>query len=378
MHHIFSKMFVVSRYILLSLILVLLLSACTDKVDLDPRERAVLVHCILEDSTVQTVQLNYSSYVSENYCPPVEQAEVYIEKLSKGAVVERYDFYKVKDGVWQGEFEPCQLVEYRLSVRVPNYELITAITEFPMIMNYVKPSSSKKIMYKSEAVGEMKSSKYNHQRVYLVSLMDYVPEDGSYTPAKGVHMWFDGIINDEEVEQSLRKDFWMFEDMYYEGRYQIIRDIVSVSSSDSIRFSKGYKTEERRFCYSIYANFDYGAFSTINFYGIRPYYVGDRGESGSYYSIHPLSYLLVQCINRDYELYIKDVIAKSLSLNLSDLTQIWEKDEIYSNIKNGIGIFAAESRGELMAKDYWYHVYGDYYAPAWMKEDIIIPGWNDK
>ena len=55
--------------------------SCTDKVDLDSRERVAVVHSILVDSAVQSVKLNYTSFVYDNYCPPVTEAEVYIEKM---------------------------------------------------------------------------------------------------------------------------------------------------------------------------------------------------------------------------------------------------------------------------------------------------------
>lgn len=86
--------------------------------------------------------------------------------------------------------------------------------------------------------------------------------------------------------------------------------------------------------------------------------------------------MIVRHISAEYESYLKSVIAKNIGLgrkDLSDLTHIWEKDEIYSNVHNAVGIFAAECRYELMVKDY---VYTDV-PPAWERFNITIPGWND-
>ena len=86
--------------------------------------------------------------------------------------------------------------------------------------------------------------------------------------------------------------------------------------------------------------------------------------------------MIIRNINAEFEYYLKSVIAKNIGLgrkDISDLTHIWEKDEIYSNVKNGLGIFAAECRYELMVKDY---LYKDI-PPYWEEYDIIIPGWND-
>ena len=84
--------------------------------------------------------------------------------------------------------------------------------------------------------------------------------------------------------------------------------------------------------------------------------------------------MLVRNVNEDFELYLKSVIAKNIGLgrkDISDLTHIWEKDEIYSNVHNALGIFAAECRHKLMVKDY------STVPPPWEEYNIIIPGWND-
>lgn len=100
---------------LLSLVLsIVSFSACTEKVNLDPHERGIVVHAIMEDSTVQQVKLFYTSYLSETYYPPVEEAEVYMEKMKGEEAVERYDFHKKEDGLWEADLYPQQLAYYKL------------------------------------------------------------------------------------------------------------------------------------------------------------------------------------------------------------------------------------------------------------------------
>jgi hypothetical protein len=127
------------------------LVACVEQADLDPRERAVVVKCILTEDSVQTLELKYTSYISESHYPPVEEAEVYIEYIASNKVEERYDFEKVKDGLWHSAFTTKGNRKYRLTVKVPGFETISATTVYPLynvrLYSYVfdksKPASMK-------------------------------------------------------------------------------------------------------------------------------------------------------------------------------------------------------------------------------------------
>ncbi len=161
----------------------------------------------------------------------------------------------------------------------------------------------------------------------------------------------------------------MFQDFEYNGIYAICRDSLYISSIDSLNVTN---QSYRRKVSVVLPGIDFNQIGAIQiwFSPHRSY------KEGNIRCIHPLSYLVVQNISKDYEMYIKDIIAKNLGLNRkeeSDLTHLWERDEIYSNIKNGLGIFAAECRYELMVKDWQYL---DYPA-VWDQYNITIPGWND-
>ena len=348
----------------------IIIFSCTEKVDLDPRERAVVVHAILEDTTVQKVKLFYTSYVSENYNPPVEDAQVYIERVRQDSmVVERHDFYKVKDGEWEGDFLPIQNAIYKLTVLVPGEETITASTRFPLRNEFIR---FKRIANASDDqyFHTKSSGKYNSEVIKLFSFMDYIPETKDYRIASS-HM-YRSYHQDLNTEESIFKEkyhTWMFQDFEYNGIYAINRDSLYISSIDSLNMTN---QSYRRKVSVVLPGIDFNQIGAIQiwFSPHRSY------KEGNIRCIHPLSYLVVQNISKDYEMYIKDIIAKSLSLNRkeeSDLTHLWEKDEIYTNVKNGLGIFGAECRYELMVKDWQYL---DYPA-VWDQYNITIPGWND-
>ncbi len=360
-------------YHLFQLSFVIILLSCTEKVDLDPRERAVVVHAMLEDTTVQTVQLFYTSYVSEHYYPPVEEASVYMERMKDSLAIERYDFIKIKDGIWQGKFTPNQLGIYRLTVTAPNMDTITATTQFPLRLNWQRlrtETGDAEIL--SPAQTKTGNHPLNHRSFWIMSFMDYIPELKSHQHIKNIsHSPSRHMHNTEETIRRWKHHTWLFEDFMYDIRaYAIYRMDSYISPVDSLSYagSSKYKTA---LCTAIveYGGYTMGDACILIGSPAKKYRNPDAYDE---FTLHPLSYMLVQSTNTDYELYFKDVIAKSLE-DLSDLTLLWKKDEIYSNIKNGLGIFAAECRYKLMVKDFQH----PKQPPVWERYNIIIPGWND-
>lgn len=348
------------KCLLLAVLCVVSLSACTEKVNLDPHERGIVVYAMMEDSTVQQVKLFYTSYLSETYYPPVEEAEVYMEKMKGDEAVERYDFHKKEDGLWEADLYPQQLAYYRLTVIVPGNDVITATTQFPLRHQYVRTNRAPIF---TESL-DTKSSSYNYVDRTIFSFFDYIPETKDYyISSQVVRCTLFNLIG--EYKEEFKRRAYLFEDYTYWGQYAIERGFMTISQRDSLRYADNNSLSRAGALFG-----DHGFYAGIAgmVFHARYYY------GGLYGCFHPLSYMLVRNINEDFELYLKSVIAKNIGLgrkDISDLTHIWEKDEIYSNVHNALGIFAAECRHKLMVKDY------STVPPPWEEHDIIIPGWND-
>ena len=84
--------------------------SCTEIADIDPKERILGVYCVLTNDSIQSVDLRYSSYISESSYPMVDDATVRVSYHldtvfvdDKGDVVFLdtvgvYDFNKVAPG----------------------------------------------------------------------------------------------------------------------------------------------------------------------------------------------------------------------------------------------------------------------------------------
>ena len=77
---------------------------------------------------------------------------------------------------------------------------------------------------------------------------------------------------------------------------------------------------------------------------------------------HPLSRLVFDSVSEELDKYYKDVIAFEQKPPFTDLTELWDRFEVYSNIEGGEGIFGATYR----VKKLWgiYESYYNYYLES--------------
>ena len=122
------------RNLLTVILSLLFLASCVEKIVMDPKERAVNIECVLENSETQILHLNYTAYISENSYTPVEKADVKVIEYLKGKIDylknREYKFLKVKDGEWSANFIPVPAAKYELEILIPGEDSITATTYY--------------------------------------------------------------------------------------------------------------------------------------------------------------------------------------------------------------------------------------------------------
>ena len=125
-----------NRLISLCILPLLLVGSCVQDFTMDPREEAkVVVNCVLQEDTVQTLELYYTSGVSgENY-RPVESAKVQVVsdiKDGEAEETERFSFSRSGGGKsWTARFKPESGRKYNLEIEIPGRKAITSSTTFP-------------------------------------------------------------------------------------------------------------------------------------------------------------------------------------------------------------------------------------------------------
>ena len=388
-----------AKYLVLSLFFIS--GGCIEEIVMDPGERAVVVECIIDnEDKLQTVHLSYSASVSDNDYPKVEEADVrmrfvldtHYTDFEDGHTViidtsGSYEFVKAADGVWQTEFEPIEYAQYTLEVEVPGYGTITAETVFPPKM---KVSNSVEHSYIINEFGiERKIWIYGLD--YNPSTMQYEIADYIYSSDRYVDNFNLTEVTKDDIEEFRWPEGLRLEDigdppdyttpgycLFWWGRDWSPYLLPVINSKSYILWSEqdgvnlmlyrdsqispwpndyGYNFHDRYLRWEYhgleYTGTIYKKYDPQNYYIIEERKLLE-GETSSmwivvnfkpyrYYVPHPLSHLVFDSVSDDLDKYYKDVLTfeQMQQQPFTDLTELWDRFEIHSNVKGGTGIFGA-------------------------------------
>ena len=397
----------------------LFLWGCMEEIVMDPGERTVVVECVIDnEDKVQTVNLSYSATVSDKTYPKVEEAVVrmsfaldtFYTDFEDGhtVIVDTsgcHEFVKVADGVWQAEFEPIEYARYTLEVEVSGYDRITATTVFPPKMSVGIGFALSYSVYT-----------YDNRNIWIYGL-DYNPITSKYEVADyiyGSDRYMDNFNLTEVTKDDIEEFRWPENGLYWKdlvykepvegfhvttffspGYYLFLWGLdwtynwnvgmgLDVGYGDDLMAvhdvpwpnDYGYNFHDR------YIRWEYrgGAYpGTLlkKHFGLRDpanikieeVYVGSiwiavNFKPYRYYAPHPLSRLVFDSVSEELDRYYKDVITfeQMQQQPFTDLTELWDRFEVYSNIEGGEGIFGAAYR----VKALWgiYESYYNYYLES--------------
>ncbi len=362
------------------------MTSCEESVILDPKEKVVNVKCILSNDTVQTVKLTYSSYISDNYYPPVKNAEVSVsyDTIVPSPVEEHstidstiiIKFKKIEDGIWQSKFIPVPKREYNLLVTVPEYDSITASTSYPSLLlasPYLFGSVNRPmIRHFDYVVGTTPCILWVYGMDYNPvtkkhNLVDLIYTDNYYLDKFNVTTTFKGDVPEFQMPDVLNQDpdplhfpgvvpqYYALEDGLFDSKdvpmYKhylrivypdVPLDNMIVSPYDEFReILKPQFKDDIEYAFNVMASF-------------KPQY---------YDKPHPKSYMMFLSVSDEYDHFLKDVLkfdmGRFFDIEGSDIAHLWEYKEVYSNIKNGRGVFGAEYHMSFRISNDWMD---DYYG----------------
>ena len=369
-------------FIFLPVVVLLFLVSCVERADLDPREQEVVVYCVLLNDSVQTVSLRYTSYISENKYPYVDEAEVSVSgrDLENDGPTEHYVFHKKGEGEWVSEFYPVPGYTYNLTVKIPNHKTITASTKYPKddirmavytggndvlpFYNYFAngveiPSYWKENLDQEVLAKQTLRFKFFPYHFYTNTIS---VEDGNA-------IWIYGEDYDW-VEEKYNTTEYIYSDLYgvegfnisgvtgsmieefEQGEYEMgVPDVLSygvplyyatTSTYYNLKDKAFYHRYLRIPCDTISYKMDgpssYSIFACQVIANFRQYYNGIA---------HPNARIVADLVSAEYDRYMKDILSFELGLDMKDtddLTHLYEYREIYSNVENGLGVFGACKR----------------------------------
>ena len=318
------------------------LTSCVRDVVLDAGEDPqVVVECVLKNSDVQELRLNYTKGASKMESEPLTDAVATLTDLTLKMEVGQF---KRKEGdLWTLYYSPIPYHDYRLEVQVPGHELIYAEETMPGQLYFrwgwagsdnpgglhadshqQNKGNFEKIKNKypdnSNQLAFIRGSLYMLEKVphpFLIYGMNYNPLTKQYEMVEELCTDHPAVLSctlngGTYVPPSIKEELPRVQlHPYLEGAALHNRYLIFPKGSDQI---------EEYFVIS-------GSFTGVWF---NPYNVSPiRG------------YLVFASLSDNYMQYLNQAVQIKAMKESSDMSVIYLRDNVFSNINGGLGLFGA-------------------------------------
>lgn len=325
------------------LILALGYSSCTQEVTLDAGERAVVVECILSCDTVQTMKLFYShAKDGKDASMPITEADVTLFDETKNETAGIFHYAGGKD--WTLDYAAETEHAYRLDIDVKGHEHISAQQAMPKqahIEGYVHMGGP----FSGDSRFEKYGGDFYGTGFFAINL-----------PSK---TWICALAYDEKTGEShlvdeICTDYPYLDNFNLTGNvYEPYRIMWETSHGeypfDVCKYLVGFPLYRRY----LRTNADLMNSNKDGIFII----------CGSFYDCNNTDYaqplgskggIVFTTVSEDYDRYLLEAIYYQQLQESSDMTTIYKRDNIFSNIKGGIGIFGAktEYKSDWVMKPY--------------------------
>lgn len=366
-------------------ILMVTLSSCIRDVIMDAKEKPqVVVVCVLSDDPVQTLQLSFTKGASLAEAPALTEAVAMLYDGTKAVG----EFKRGSDGIWRLEYAAIPGHTYRLEVQVPGYDMIHAEQMMPAEQAYVKvhyfcnlsdyvepwsgwvtekdpagdhtfrswPADEERPGYETFYLAESASSIW-------ICAMNYNEETASHEVAEYIctDAGADNINITDEVYQPLKKEvpnpYKLSE--YHGDLAETFYNAHKMELYPTLAGKPLYKSyvciPKGRHVFSLSGSFEGIDYSKNRYYGslVDVTFTGTRDEQETVTENN--GYILFTTLSADYEKYMMEASNYQQIMASSDISTIYLRDNLFTNISGGVGIFGARiSRKYPWTSSYTY------------------------
>jgi len=336
-------------YFCLLLLLAALFTSCVKDVILDAMEDPQLaVYCVLSQDSTQTLKLSWTKGASRAEAPRVTEATAVLTDLTENLVVGSFE--RISESDWQLEYAAIPEHHYRLDVTVPGRDPIWAEQTMPakLILGFksgllipkeelpglnfdMKRLTSNVSWVDGITFGEVRADgifyRCNFSSAVWVYAETYDAKLGQYFPVKDLctdYPYVDNInltgkvrpgAGVSETTNNPNLVVGTYQDFYLTGYYM---------HRDFLRFPK-------REDWARYTGDDY--FDRLSYFAID----GDYKDLSTTISFD--SRVFFDALSDDYDRFLCEAYMQYYSEQSSDMSAIYLRDNIYTNIHGGLGIF---------------------------------------
>ena len=333
--------------------LMLALSSCVRDVIMDAEERpTVVVECILTNSAMQELHLNFTKGASKAEAEPLTEAAATLIDLTSGMTVGEFD--KASGDLWTLDYSPVSNHQYRLEVQVPGYDLIYAEDTMPESLNVYSFTWTENILHSwGPPAPSFRNNSFCAGTIFsFESLPKYTLIYGmNYNTKTDRHEIADEIFTNLPVVDNFNITSDVYfpkivkweEDLYVscDAVKSLYADLKGVPKHKQYLLLNKEELSDHLFQFmdqEAYGGYDFMVFGSFtgDWYWRHSSMQQDFGKP-----LPTEGYLMFESLSDNYLAYIRDAIHFMQLKESTDMTTIYLRDNIYTNVVGGRGIFAA-------------------------------------
>ena len=333
--------------------LMLALSSCVRDVIMDAEERpTVVVECILTNSAMQELRLNFTKGASKTVAGPLTEAAATLIDLTSGMTVGEFD--KASGDLWTLDYSPVSNHRYRLEVQVPGYDLIYAEDTMPESLYVYSFTWTENILHSwGPPAPSFRNNSFCAGTIFsFESLPKYTLIYGmNYNTKTDRHEIADEIFTNLPVVDNFNITSEVYfpeivkweEDLYVscDAVKSLYADLKGVPKHKQYLLLNKEELSDHLFQFmdqEAYGGYDFMVFGSFtgDWYWRHSSMQQDFGKP-----LPTEGYLMFESLSDNYLAYIRDAIHFMQLKESTDMTTIYLRDNIYTNVVFGRGIFAA-------------------------------------
>ena len=347
-------------FILIATLSLVCLTSCVRDVILDAGENPqVVVDCILSNDNVQNLYLCFTKGASRDEADPLTEAAATLIDLTESRTVGQF-VKGAEENLWTLNYSAIPNHHYRLEVQVPGHDLIYAEDIMPESLDIYSLTWTENLIdnmwgrpvfsFTDNILCAGTIFSFNSLPKYtLIYGMNYNPQTGRHEIADEIFTnlpvvdnfnitsevyvpeivkWVDCPYNSGDAVQSL------YANLKGVPKYKQYLLLNKEELDDHLFQFIDQEKEE----YSAYDFMIFGSF-TGDWYWCRSSHQQDFGKP-----LPTEGYLVFESLSDNYLAYIRDAIHFMQMKESTDMSSIYLRDNLYTNVVGGLGIFAASSK----------------------------------
>ena len=316
--------------------------SCVRELTLDPGEEPmIVVDCVLYDESPQTIRLFYSRPPAYSEMTPICEAEVELFDKTEEISVGLFVHHEGKE--WTLDYSAVPEHEYRLEVRVPGHDLVYAEDSMPA-------SPAIRAITWTANMSSGSSTEYGKYGDFTGTIF----EIATLPPFTWIYaLNYNRETGKHEIAEEICTDFPWVDNFNLTGEAYAPEPEPHDYPFDFLAPAKSYPYLEGtalhwRFLRLVTPEI-FDQEGQWPFFIISGSFKGDyyRGISSAHVDGRPgpeEGYIVCSSMSENYDRYLRDAMRLEQMQVSTDMSTVYCRDNVHSNIIGGIGIFGARTQ----------------------------------